>query len=102
MWTWLTVYNGLPFLWFITSYIYFKVYKTKTLEEATELTLKKEPVAFYIKWLFRLFIIKFKIGEENYKPKFIFFLTPGEIIFYLFWGYLIQQFAYCVYCIYFK
>lgn len=90
MWVWLVVYNGLPFIWFLISYTYMKVYKTKTLDEATELTLNKEPIAFYIKWLFWIFIKGFKIGQENYVPKFSAFMTPGDIVFYIFWGSLIQ------------
>ena len=90
MWVWLIIYNGLPFLWFLIAFVYMKVYKQKTLEEATELTLNKEPIAFYIKWLFWIFIWGHKIGHENYKPKFSPFLTPGDILFYIFGGYSIK------------
>ena len=92
LWIWLIIYNGLPFLWFLVSYTYMKVCKIKTLEEATELTLQKEPVAFYIKWLFFIFvrISGFKLGQEDYKPKFSFLMTPGAMFFYFFWGNLIK------------
>ena len=90
MWFWLIIYNGLPFLWFLVAFVYMKVYNKKTIEEATELTLNKEPIAFYIKWLFWVFIWGYKIGQENYKPKVSLFLTPGDVLFYLFWGYLIK------------
>jgi hypothetical protein len=102
MWVWLIIYQGLPYIWFLISYTFMQVYQTKTLDEATELTLKVEPIAFYIKWLFWIFVgfSGYKIGQE-YTSKFslvktrldlffYIFMKPGDLLFYLFWGYVIK------------
>ena len=90
MWAWLVIYNGLPFLWFLICYAYMRIYKTPTFEEAAELTIKKEPVAFYIKWLFWFFMFGYKIGDKNFKSKINTPMSPYKVVVYLFCMYVVH------------